>query len=120
MGSWNGSCFFSGLSIDGGTAVIFPMMVKNNVMEPALFPIYGEYNDYGGLQNVLETPINLRVLELFKKYGAFNNKPKKKEIKELKLARSELNKYFEEPISNKENNLERMHELMKIVYCRKK
>lgn len=120
MGSWNGSCFFSGLSIDSGTpAVIFPMMKKNNVLEPALFPIYGEYNDYGSLEGIADNAINLRVLELFKKYGAFNNTPKKKEIKESSLAKKELNEIFKDQSSDKKENMERIRELMNIVWGKK-
>lgn len=97
MGSYNGSCFFSGLSIRWNEpAVIFPVLVNGNTVLPALFPIYGTYNDYGSLDKIVKTPFNQRIFELFVKYIEDPNGPSAKDKALLKKKNDELNKIFKD------------------------
>lgn len=64
MGCWNGTCFFSGLPIIvGDPAVIFPITTDD--CSSVLYPIYGEYDDYGGLINIKENAVTAKMVELF-------------------------------------------------------
>lgn len=63
MGCWNGSCLFSGMAIlYTDEAVAFPM--TSNYSSSALFPVHGKYNDYGSLEDCVETPLTRRILDL--------------------------------------------------------
>lgn len=85
MGSWNVSCFISGLSINGCEPVyyipltrkkLYPQTLENlqygimrptDFFQPATFPILGEYDTYGRLENIVRDK-NVEHLEKF--YGA--------------------------------------------------
>lgn len=61
MGCWNGTCSISNLHIHAGKRVMVFILSKNNrpdslcysnaLYSPCLFPFYGEYDDYGGVEN---------------------------------------------------------------------
>lgn len=62
MGCWNKTCMISGLHIRAGQKVAVFMLGKKNAsfdsfcypnayFDPCLLPFYGEYNDYGSVEN---------------------------------------------------------------------
>jgi hypothetical protein len=73
MGCWNGSCFFTGLPIrHGDPAIIFPMIqIETGGGQSGycstLFPIEGEYNDYGSMENIKETSLTNKLFQEIKK-----------------------------------------------------
>jgi hypothetical protein len=68
MGCWNGTCLISNLPIYSGDEVVFFTLKRkrdvkavegghyetDDLYEPLLYPIVGEYNDYGSIENVKE------------------------------------------------------------------
>lgn len=79
MGSWNGTCMVSGLPIVYGDSIVC-LIIKQNTSgtwgsecycyaeaQLVSHPIYGEYNDYGGIQNIEDNPDNEELLEFLKK-----------------------------------------------------
>lgn len=54
MGCWNSTCILSNLSISAGQRVVVFPIWRNQL---CLFPIRGEYNDYGALENVDPHPL---------------------------------------------------------------
>lgn len=92
MGSWNGTCCISHLPILEGDRIICVPIVKSSgrysndlsgncyadcVNYPFFFPIVGEYNDYGGMQNIEnDTASSLMVIafnEMIKGGSMFSN-----------------------------------------------
>lgn len=62
MGSWSVYCGISNITIDYGTPCVLVPIKKNtndgneyHKYTPATTPIFGVYNDYGGLDNIEET-----------------------------------------------------------------
>jgi hypothetical protein len=61
MGCWNSTCAVSNLHIKAGQKVAVFLLVAsefepnycytNSVYNPCIFPFYGEYDDYGGVEN---------------------------------------------------------------------
>lgn len=63
MGCWNTTCGISGLPIYHGEEVVVFLLVENDLsfmkdfvwsdtyFEPCLLPFYGQYNDYGSVEN---------------------------------------------------------------------
>ena len=89
MGSWNGTCFLSHLPIEHGDKIKIIFLRKNvyvdsytnnvgvcyadHFFKPLYFPISGEYDDYGGIENI-ELNIISKQLDLFKnEIGAKNS-----------------------------------------------
>ncbi len=81
MGSFNGACSVSNISIGSGDPVVFiPLEVvkhRNKIGDgnhmliyshcfyaPATMPIFGTYDDYGGLENI-EKDANLKIIEKY-------------------------------------------------------
>ncbi len=67
MGSWSVSCGISNIAITSGhSCVLLPIKEnRNNETEgycPATLPIFGEYNDYGGIENIEENA-NTKLIE---------------------------------------------------------
>jgi hypothetical protein len=70
MGCWNGTCLISNLPIYAGDKVVFFVLKRkryakldavegghhyvDDLYEPLLYPIVGEYDDYGCIENVSE------------------------------------------------------------------
>ena len=68
MGCWNGTCLVSNLPIYAGDEVVFFILKRkhdvqtvdgghyyaDDLYEPLLYPIVGEYDDYGCIENVEE------------------------------------------------------------------
>lgn len=69
MGCWNGTCMISNLPIISGEKIKLVLLqsgynpnvighsgyvYSNEVLAPAFLPISGEYNDYGGIENIIE------------------------------------------------------------------
>lgn len=77
MGCFNGSCFFSGLPIlEGDPAVAVPVVsAPNGQLSVTWFPIHGEYNDYGSLENIKETSLTKKLVELVNAKGSHNAVP---------------------------------------------
>lgn len=63
MGSWNGSCMISGLSITPFDRVVaIPMILRHGDWMPVSLPFRGKYNDYGSLKQIDE---NLHTKDFF-------------------------------------------------------
>jgi hypothetical protein len=71
MGSWYGTCLISNLPIYMGDEVVFFTLKRkfdvnvrhcnaDDLYEPLLYPVVGEYDDYGSIENVKE---NFSMLE---------------------------------------------------------
>ena len=71
MGSWNGTCAISNLHITHGTKVAVFILLENKDKKTFCYnnaaydicpvPFYGEYNDYGGVENYHGFGLNLVV-----------------------------------------------------------
>jgi len=68
MGSWSVYCNISNISITSGRKCVF-LALKENELEisylpylPAILPIFGEYDDYGGIENIEENE-NTKLIE---------------------------------------------------------
>ncbi len=71
MGSWSVYCEMSNITITSGTeCVLIPLMVNDrgetNKWAPATLPIFGKYDDYGGIEDIEE---NLNTKQIEKHYG---------------------------------------------------
>lgn len=71
MGSWSEYCGLSNVTITSGTKCVFIALKKDNKhsMEserwfPALPPLFGDYNDYGAIENVEDT-VGSRLVKQF-------------------------------------------------------
>lgn len=67
MGSWSVYCGISNITINSGRRCVFLPLVKNKTSEydeyiPSTLPIFGEYNDYGSLENIVED-FNTKIIE---------------------------------------------------------
>jgi len=67
MGSWSVSCGISNIAITRGHNCVLLPLKKNKGGEyreyqPATLPIFGEYNDYGGIENIIEDD-NTKLIE---------------------------------------------------------
>lgn len=74
MGSWNHTCFLSNLSVGAGTDVALMTLIQTepqmgscrpteHYYYPAPVMIYGEYDDYGGVENCHGSEINYLLSE---------------------------------------------------------
>ena len=80
MGCWNGTCMISNLPILSGEKVKLVFLTKNfekpeilnssgfcyshDLLTPAFLPISGEYDDYGGIENITKD-FNYKIIEEF-------------------------------------------------------
>lgn len=68
MGSWSVYCGISNITITSGRKCVFLPLQKNKSYEsydkniPATLPIFGEYNDYGSLENIVDD-FNTKLIE---------------------------------------------------------
>ena len=68
MGSWSVYCSISRIAITSGRKCVFLPLIENKSLEgydrmiPATLPIFGEYNDYGGIENIKED-VNTKLIE---------------------------------------------------------
>lgn len=67
MGSWSVSCGISNITITSGKKCVLLPLKENNGSEtrnwqPATLPIFGEYNDYGGIEEI-EKDDNTALIE---------------------------------------------------------
>jgi hypothetical protein len=68
MGSWSVYCGLSNLTITSGQECVFlPLKKSNNLggylpYKPATLPIFGEYDDYGGIENI-QSDKNTELIE---------------------------------------------------------
>lgn len=68
MGSWSVSCGISNIAITAGHECVLVPLRKNNQdygyfeYIPAILPIFGQYNDYGGIEEI-EKNINTELIE---------------------------------------------------------
>jgi len=67
MGSWSVYCGVSQIAITSGQKCVLIVLKENRYGEydeyiPATLPIYGEYDDYGGLENI-EVDENTKLIE---------------------------------------------------------
>lgn len=70
MGSWSVYCGISQISItDGKKCVLLPLKKTASgsylPYMPATLPVFGEYNDYGGMQNIEENENTKFIEEYF-------------------------------------------------------
>ncbi len=108
MGCWNTTCGISGLPIFGGEDVVVFLLTQNHVdfmqdfvwgstyFKPCFLPFYGEYNDYGDVEDC--TGVGLPVL-----VEALRNK-----LHELELGE---NTCHDIPAKRNELNVEKLFEL---------
>lgn len=85
MGCWNGTCAISNLHVKAGQKVAVFLLLKNN--EPKTFcygnalydlcpvPFYGEYNDYGAVENCHGFGLNMVVEALRSQLYEFGQGP---------------------------------------------
>ena len=78
MGCWNETCMISGLPIECGDEVKLVLLVKNgelinnniyyptDLFSPLSFPITGVYDDYGGVEDVVED-LNFDIINSYLK-----------------------------------------------------
>lgn len=69
MGSWSVSCGISNIAItDGQECVILPLKESNRYVtagwQAATLPIFGKYNDYGGMEHIVEDD-NTKYIEKY-------------------------------------------------------
>ena len=101
MGSWSVYCGTSNISIvSGQECALLPLKKAKGYDSylpylPATLPIFGEYDDYGGLENIKEDE-NTKLIEeyfgidiltftkIFTDWFAYDRKEMKKEIKKMK------------------------------------
>lgn len=68
MGSWSVYCGISKIAITSGQKCVLLPLKKNNTRDsylthlPATLPIFGEYDDYGGIENI-EKDDNTKLIE---------------------------------------------------------
>lgn len=68
MGSWSVNCGISNITITAGTECVLLPLKTNESGEgylpylPATLPIFGEYDDYGGIENIVEDD-NTKLIE---------------------------------------------------------
>ena len=68
MGSWSVACGISNIAITAGNKCVLIPLQKNNERIgyfkyiPSVLPIFGEYNDYGGIENI-EKNLNTELIE---------------------------------------------------------
>lgn len=79
MGCWNTTCGISGLPIHSGEDVVVFLLTQNRYsfmqdfvwhttyFEPCLLPFYGQYDDYGGVENCHGPGLPLLIKSLRKK-----------------------------------------------------
>lgn len=81
MGGWNGTCAISNLSIRSGDPVYLLLLYRLNLNPgmrggfcgtihnymPMFVPIKGNYNDYGGIENIVEGEHTKALLNYFSK-----------------------------------------------------
>jgi hypothetical protein len=71
MGSWSVYCELSNITINAGDKCVLLPIISDTYSEtrgysPATLPIFGEYNDYGGIENI-EVDENTKLIEEY--YG---------------------------------------------------
>ena len=68
MGSWSVYCGISRITITSGRECVFLPLIENKTHQgydkyiPATLPIFGEYNDYGGIENIVQDK-NVKLIE---------------------------------------------------------
>ena len=87
MGSWNGTCAVTNMHVHSGQDVVVFMLLENHrkksfCYENALYdvcpiPFYGEYNDYGAVENCHGFGLPIVVEEIKKQLYEFGSGPNK-------------------------------------------
>jgi hypothetical protein len=101
----------SGLPIVAGDkAVAIPMLRHpNGDLTVTFFPIFGEYNDYGSLENIKSNEYSSRLVKLVLEAGSHSKKKKsqEKEDPSLKTTIKGIGKRFSEgkPVTDEEKKL---------------
>lgn len=77
MGCWNTTCNLTNVAITYGEKVVAYIVNLDNILNnfsspsdpatPFSFPVYGEYNDYGSVENIKETSTSRFIVDLFNK-----------------------------------------------------
>lgn len=73
MGCWSTYCAVSNHYISGGEKIVLIPIVKThigvdiNYYNPICPPIYGEYNHYGSIENIVESPLTKLIEKVYKK-----------------------------------------------------
>lgn len=112
MGCWNGTCILSGLAIRASEeAVAIPVIQTQKGDLGTLFPIFGEYSDYGSLNSIKEdistsllvNTVNKKILE-----GVPERKPSYTEEEHARCI--ELSKKARKDLTEEESDeLPRLH-----------
>jgi hypothetical protein len=105
MGSWSVHCGISGITISAGQEIVLLPIKKVKYQSlagylpyiPTCLPVFGIYNDYGGLENIIENN-NTKIIEKFFNISIQEFSDIFTEIKTYK--RNEYN-YILEKINNK-------------------
>jgi hypothetical protein len=85
MGSWNGTCVISNLHIHARQDVVVFLLAKNQseqtfcysnaLYEPCLIPFYGEYDDYGAVENCQGPGLPIILEEMRRQLYEFGQGP---------------------------------------------
>lgn len=85
MGCWNGTCMISNLHVTAGQEVIVFMLAKTGYTDnfcyehshytPCPIPFYGEYNDYGAVENCHGFGLDIVVDAIRKQLYEFHSGP---------------------------------------------
>ena len=105
MGSWNGTCAVSQLHVKHGQPVVVFMLAENKDKKTFCFnnaaydlcpvPFYGEYNDYGAVENCHGFGLNIVVEALRKQLYEFGQGPNEFHDCEVRKNDFNINKLFE-------------------------
>ena len=83
MGNYNGHCVFSGLPILSGDTVGLVLLAQSyrcrrenclfyphDMWDTVSLPIFGKYDELGGIEKIVETPVSKHVVASFKEWVA--------------------------------------------------
>lgn len=95
MGCWNETCLVSNLPITVGDEVAMILLVpshsfingcgyrNNDFFKPCCLPIFGEYNDYGSVENITNDNYALEYLKILREKKVLNFKWKGENLEQL-------------------------------------
>lgn len=105
MGCWNGTCMISNLHVTYGQEVVVYMLAENGrssdyynnnfYYDVCPIPFYGEYNDYGAVENCHGTGMNVVVEAIRSQLYEFGQGPNSSHDCEVNKTNLDIDKLFE-------------------------
>lgn len=105
MGCWNGTCMISNLHVTAGQEVIVFMLAKSGPSDnfcyehsfytPCPIPFYGEYNDYGAVENCRGFGLDLVVDAIRNQLYEFHQGPNSSHDCEVLKTNFDIDKLFD-------------------------